>query len=221
MLSISSIRPLNRWDHSSIRPGPVASVGDVLQSVRLKASLPGDFHWDASTYGNNESLHGSNVQNGQYRSFSNGGGPARTRDSNWPLNRSFKTVHSWIHEDLRAPDRRIEPVMGAQPQYSWRNKIATVDNSLHTGELFRRNGPGIIPPTGPLRGGMFPRITDVVQGDPLDAPIDAGPDLAEPNFHPGSSFTSNSKTINRSSNPSSHMRERNQMMRGAPGRVRR
>ena len=209
MLSVSSIKPLNRWDHSAIRPGPVGSIGDVLQTIRLKSSLPGNFNWDASTYGNMETLHGSNVQDGLHKSFFSQGGPARLRDTNWPLNRSFKTAHAWVHQDLRAPDRSIEPVMGEQPQYSWRNKLAVVERSQYTGNLFQRDGPGIIPPTGPLRGGNFPIVTDVVGGDPIGAPdgIGSGPDLITPNFHPSKSFYSNGRQVSRASGVSPNVRE--------------
>lgn len=209
MLSVSSIKPLNRWDYSAIRPGAVGSVGDVLQTIRLKSSLPGNFNWDASTYGNLESLHGSNVQDGLHKSFTSGGGPARLRDTNWPLNRSFKIAHAWVHQDLRAPDRSIEPVMGAQPQYSWRNKIAVVNRAQYTGNLFARDGPGVIPPTGPLRGGQYPRVTDVVGGDPVGAPdgISSGPDLVAPNFHPAKSFYTQSRHLSAKSGVEPNVRE--------------
>lgn len=56
--------------------------------------------------------------------------------------------------------------MGALPQYSWRNRIATVNNARTTGDLFPipRNGAGLIdaPQNGLTRGGAYPRVTDVV-----------------------------------------------------------
>ena len=60
-LSIDAIKPLNRWDYDSIRPGKVGSVGDVLITERLKASRPGDFIMD-----NAKLLKAQNVYNRGY-----------------------------------------------------------------------------------------------------------------------------------------------------------
>jgi hypothetical protein len=82
-LSLDAWRPKNRWDYDSIRPGVVGSVGDCLLTERLKSTFPGDFLWERSTFGQNESRHGSNVQDGYSYSYNSGGGPNRTKDSNW------------------------------------------------------------------------------------------------------------------------------------------
>ena len=165
-LSIDAIRPLNRWDHSSIRPGPVGSVGVVNMTPRLKSSLPGDFRWEPTYFGNKESNYGSNITDGFHTNYSNGGGPAHTIDSNWGGRRRFETSHGWRYQDLRVPDRRIEPVMGSLPQYSWHNRIATVNSAKHTGDLFTVPRGGVLGgPNGVTRGGQFPRVTDVVGGE--------------------------------------------------------
>lgn len=186
---IDAIKPYNRWDHSSIRPGPVGSVGDVLITPRLKSSLPGNFNWDAEYYGNKESLYGSSVSDGSYVSFNSGGGPARTLDSNWGMRRRFRTMHGWYYQDLRAPDKNVEPEMGSLPQYNWRNRIATVNNAKSTGDLFMPLPTVELPTDGLPRGGLFPRVTDVIGGaedagfDGNDT-VNAGPPLLNPNFHP-------------------------------------
>jgi hypothetical protein len=180
-LSISAIRPLNRWDYSSICPGPQGSVGDALPQERYKSSMPGDFRWNPNMHGRNESKYGSNVRDGFMRSYTSGGGPSRTLDSNWQSGRSFRTNHGWYMQDLRAPDKRIEPVMGSLPQYDWRNKIATVNRAMTTGDMFPIPRGGVLQaPTGPPRGGMFPRTTDIISGDTSAAPnadnqLNAGP----------------------------------------------
>lgn len=166
-LSIDAIRPLNRWDDSSIRPGVVGSVGDALVQVRYKHSNPDmPLRFDPSNSHRREPYLGSNVQDGQSISHCDKGGPNFTIDSNWGGRRGFKTSHGWYYQDVRAPDRRVEPIVGATPQYDWHNKIAQTYNARVTGDLFLplpgeyMLNPGDIP-----RGGSKPRVTDEVGGD--------------------------------------------------------
>ena len=161
-LSVDGLKSLNRWDYSSIRPGPVGSVGDALITPRLKSSLPGDFRWETDYYGNNESLYGSSITDGAKQSYNSGGGPARTLDTNWGSRRRFKTRYGYIFQNIHPPDKRVEPEVGELPQYSWRNKVARVDNLQKTGDLFKRTSGLVGNPNGPTRGGQFPRVTDVV-----------------------------------------------------------
>src|ERR1700722_5656040 len=132
-LSIPAIRPLNRWDHSAIRPGPVGPVGDALVQVPFKHSTPDwPIRWDPSNAHANEPRGGSNVQNGQLLSYNDDGGPNYTIDSNWGGRRRFERPHGWYHQDMRAPHRRVDAIVGAPPQYSWNNKIAQVYNARVT-----------------------------------------------------------------------------------------
>lgn len=165
-LSIDAIRPMNRWDHSSIRPGPVGSVGAVNMTPRLKSTFPGDFRWEKGFQGADEPMHGSNVSDGMHVGYNSGGGPAKVIDSNWGGRRRFETSHGWRYQDMRVPDRRIEPVLGTTPRYSWYNKIAEVRHAKDTGKLFAIPPGGVMGgPNGITRGGMYPRVTDVVGGD--------------------------------------------------------
>lgn len=182
-LSLDAIRPLNRWDYTSIRPGPVGSMGDALLGEKLKASLPGEFRWDPMTAKSNEPYYGSNISDGMKRGYSSGGGPPRTIDSNWGGRRRFETSHGWRMQDLRPEDRRIEPTVGALPQYSWRNKIATVDNARTTGDMFPIPSGGVMQgPAGIMRGGNYPRVTAVVNAE---GPVGITPSLLS--FKPSSS----------------------------------
>lgn len=184
MNSIPSLKPRNRWDHARIHPGPVGSVGDALLVPRLKSSLVGNFNWDAEYYGARESLLGSSIQDGSRVSFNSGGGPARVKDSNWGGRRSFATNHGWHYQDMVAPDKLVQPENGGTPQYMWRNKIASVQNSRRTGDLFLPL-PTVLPSDSPPRGGQTPRVTDVVGGDGADvAGIEENPFGVAPNFHP-------------------------------------
>ena len=72
-LSIDAIRPLNRWDHSSIRPGVVGSVGDVVVTPRYKHSAPDlPLRFDPYFSGKRSVFLGSNVQNGTVASYDSG-----------------------------------------------------------------------------------------------------------------------------------------------------
>ncbi len=220
-LSIEAIKPLNRWDHSSIRPGPVGSVGDVLITERLKSSLPGDFRWASYLHGNNESLYGSSVTDGQHKSFNSGAIGNKTIDTNWGGRRRFETEHGWRFQDMRAPDKSVEPMMGALPQYSWRNKLATVNSARQTGNLFPipADGQGLVdgPANGLTRGGAYPRVTDVQGGDGLDAGYPSHIESnTGPTFRPQTTQTQPAKNTE-----SERISKMAQGKRGAPGRIRR
>jgi len=165
-LSLDGIRPLNRWDHSSIRPGAVGSVGDVNLTPRLKHSHPDmPLRFEKCFAGKNEVFLGSNVTDGTHKGYDSGGGPARTIDSNWGGRRRFKTRHGYIFQDIRAPDDFVVPVEGTTPSYSYRNKVATTYEAKRTGDLFLPLPKGYDLREGQIpRGGAAPRITDIVPG---------------------------------------------------------
>lgn len=157
-MSIAAVRPLHAFDNDSIRPGPVGSVGDVLGTIRLKHSTP-DMSLRKIKL---PTSYGSNVTDGQYLNYASKGGPPRVNDSNWQSGRQFKTSHGWVVEDLRAEDRLHEPFLGSGPQYSWRNKIATVYNARRTGEQFLPLPGGYNPSPGEIeRGSIVPEIVAV------------------------------------------------------------
>lgn len=165
-LSIDAMRPLNRWDHSRIQPGAVGPVGDVNLQQRLKHSAPDlPLRFQKEFAGKNQVFLGSNVSDGQHVGYDSGGGPARTIDSNWGGRRRFKTRHGYIMQDLRAPDNMVEPFVGSTPSYSWRNKIAKTFEAKRTGFNFLPLPNGYGPSElQTLRGGSFPRTTDVEPG---------------------------------------------------------
>lgn len=157
-MSIVAPRPLHTFDNDSIRPGPVGSVGDVLGTIRLKHSSP-DLPIRKTVLPISD---GSNIEDGEFKSFNTGGGQARVIDSNWQSGRQFKTAHGWIIDDLRAEDRLHEPFMGSGPQYSWRNTIATTYAARRTGDLFLPLPGGYNPSPGEIeRGQVVPEITNI------------------------------------------------------------
>ena len=169
----------NPFNHEFIRPGVVGSVGDVLGQIRVRQSEPNmPFAWDPIFSGADEPFRGSNVQNGTVGSWTSGGRGARTFDSNWSTNRSFKTAVGWVHQDISAPDKLVTPVFQAQPSYSWVNKVATVKKALVSGQNFLPLPGGYQPAPGSLpRGGQVPRITD-----------QAVPEFEPPTTREGGSF---------------------------------
>ena len=143
-------------------PGANASVGEVNTSVRLKQSAPDmPLRFDPYTSFMNQVKNGSNVQNGQNKSYSSGGGPARTLDSNWlPGGRRRYIRQGWICQDVRAPDTEHQPINVGTPQYNWHNKVATAYDVRRTGDRFLPlPGPYILHPSQISRGAA-PRVVD-------------------------------------------------------------
>ena len=158
-LSITAVKPLNRSDFESIRPGVVGSVGDVLMTTRLKQSSPSmNMRWAPLGAKGRESRLGANITDGMIRGYNNGGGLARVREDAWESGREFRTQRGWIYQDMRKPDTSIEPYLGSGPQYSWNNRRATVYKSLHTGDKFLpvpgeyALSPGEVPRNGSTPG---------------------------------------------------------------------
>ena len=160
MLSSEARRPLNRWDHASIRPGAVGVVGDVLVTPKFKHSCPDmEVRYDSTFAGNKTKRLGSNVTDGQSVNYTTGGGPSRTFDSNWGGRRHFKTNRGWVHQDLRAADRTITPMLGSTADYSWHNKLARTYSAMTTGDKFLTLPGGYQPGPGDVsRGGAVPRV---------------------------------------------------------------
>lgn len=143
-----------------ISPGNVGSVGDVLASVRLKQSTPDmALRYDGMFSGKRESAYGSNVQDGDSKSYTSGGGAPRLLDSRWTRN-TFKTNHGWRFQDIRVPDKNLEPVMGSTGQADWYNRVANIYQARVTGDAFLPL-PGEYGPTSMVRGSQIPRIIAV------------------------------------------------------------
>jgi hypothetical protein len=157
-ISSDKYLPLNQWEYNSIRPGVVGSVGDVLLNPRYAQSSPDmPMRFDKSFNGPKESRLGSNVQNGTIKSYDSKGGPARTYDTNWGGRRNFKISHGYVYQDMRAPDKSVQPILGSTPDYSWHNKIATTIEAKRTGNLFLPLPHGY-EPVAQTRGGAYPII---------------------------------------------------------------
>jgi hypothetical protein len=173
MLSLTARRSLNQWQNDSISPGPVGSVGDANVNVTFKSSLPGDYREASYTKGNKEERYGSNVQDGQKRSWDTKGEGARVYDNFFGGERdSITTQRGIMFQNIKPEDMSIQPVMGSLPRYPWRNQVATIMNAAKTGEKFASLPRGYTPLPGAVpRGGNVPGI---VAGEGRDAQILAG-----------------------------------------------
>jgi hypothetical protein len=161
-LSIDAIRPLDRWNHSYISPGPVGSVGDCLIQTRLKQNTPDSpMRWEYGSVGRDSITKGTNLQDGMKLNIASAGGPATTIDSNWGGRDSFKISRGWIFQDIRLPDKSVIPLYGSTPGYSWNNQVATTYRANVTGEKFLPVPGGYMPPPGTiLRGNAYPKSAE-------------------------------------------------------------
>jgi len=163
-------KPTDQWLNNYISPGRIGNLGDVNLQVKLRKSMPDlPQRFSPWTAGYNEEVLGSNVQDGQMKSFDSGGLMARVIDRNWDQCTAFKVNNGWIYQDLRVPDKRIEPYLGATPQYGWLNQVASIYNAKTTGNKFLpapgnyAAQPGDVP-----RGGALPKVYNT--GDAVNVP---------------------------------------------------
>lgn len=164
--------PLNQWDKNSIRPGPVGSVGDTLTSVRIKQSMPDmDFAYDKTFAPKNAVLRGSNVQDGQWYSFSDHGYNAQVKRRKLHKNNSFKTQVGWFQQDVYPPEKMVEPKLMPQGRVGWNTQEAAILQK--SGDMFADLPGGYKAPAGVLpRGNQFPRPVNLPIYDPFAKPQD-------------------------------------------------
>lgn len=130
-------RRLNNWDKTSIRPGPVGSVGDVNNQVRLKHSAPDlPLRYAKQFSGKNEERSGSNVTDGMWYGYTSKGYAARTIEEPLGYRPGFKTAVGWIKEDVRQLDTTREPKLGSLGDFKWQSQVASVKRAKVTGDLF-------------------------------------------------------------------------------------
>lgn len=162
MIETSRIKyPMNSWDKASIRPGPVGSVGDVLTSVRIKQSMPEmPFAYDKTFGPSSDMLRGSNVQDGRWESYVDGGYGAVTKKQRWSNNYTgFKTATGWIAQNIIPEQRATDPKVGSQPRQGFETQAAAILN--RQGDMFGELPGGYKAPAGVLpRGGMLPRTVN-------------------------------------------------------------
>ena len=151
------VDPLMYKHTTRMSPGIVGPVGDVNMLSRLAQSAPEmPMRFDNEML-QRESYYGSNVQDGDTKSFDSQGGSARVIDKKWTGQRDFKIQHGWKYQDIRAPDRSVEPLNVGNPGYGWYNRLATVYKAHVSGENFLPV-PGTYQSEGVPRGGMVPRV---------------------------------------------------------------
>ena len=138
----------------SSRPGRVGSLGDTVVKTRFRQSTP-FMPWAYDPYwaGDRANKLGSNVIDGDTLSYDSRGGPARTFDSKWTGNRSFRHQYGWEYHDIQSPDKITEPMVSWLGDFSWRRKLATTTLIKRAGKLFNVLPNGY---QGSGRGGNYP-----------------------------------------------------------------
>jgi hypothetical protein len=139
------------------RPGRVGSLGDTVVKTRFRQSTP-FMPWAYDPYwaGDRANKLGSNVQDGNTLGHDSLGGPARTFDTKWTGNRSFKHQYGFEYHDIRSLDKSTEPVLSWLGDFSWRRKLANTSIIKRTGSLFNVQPHGY---SGKGRGGNYPYAT--------------------------------------------------------------
>jgi hypothetical protein len=151
---INNVKPKHLYQS---RPGRVGSVGDTVVKTRFRQSTP-FMPWAYDPYwaGDRADKLGSNVQDGDTLGYDNLGGPARTFDSKWTGNRSFKHLYGYEYHDTQSPDKMTEPMLSWLGDFSWRRKLANTSIIKRTGSLFAVQPHGY---SGKGRGGNYPYAT--------------------------------------------------------------
>lgn len=159
--------PINQWDKKSIRPGPVGSIGDVLTSIRIKqSSTDMPFAYDKTFAPKNDVLRGSNVQDGQWYSFSDGGYGAQVKRRKLDKNPSFKTATGWIQQDIIPTDRYVEPKPMPLGKTVWNTQVSEI--LTKQGTMFQESPGGYAaPPNTMFRGNQFPRPVNLTAINPI------------------------------------------------------
>lgn len=164
------IKPLNRWDKDSIRPGPVGSVGDVNLQVKLKTSSPDmPQRYEKAFSGKNEVWSGSNISDGQWTGYTSGGRGAITTTQPMPMRAGFKTPVGWMMENILPVDRSREAKMVPLGQYSWESDKARIYRAKTTGDQFLPLPMGYNKPDLP-RGSQYPKIVASAIGEGIALP---------------------------------------------------
>lgn len=147
-------RPLNNWNKKYISPGPVGSVGDTLTSVQIKQSSPDmPFAYQKDFSPSNDIYRGSNVQDGQWYSFSNGGFNAKVKRRKLGVGANV----GWIQQDISRPDTFREPMLLDQPSANFKSQVASIIK--RQGDMFTQLPLGYNPQPGDiLRGNQIPVV---------------------------------------------------------------
>lgn len=154
---------LNNYKIAS--PGGVGQVGDAMVVPRLRTScaalLPLRYDGELAK---NELMNGSSIADGQTTNTT--GGPARVYDTVWS-SRQRQSIYGTRFENKIADSRAVEPIVIGTPQYSFKNMVASIVEAKRTGDKFLPL-PGEYTPVNLIRGGAFPRVTDIA-GDFIPA----------------------------------------------------
>lgn len=164
---VLGFRETQRWNDYVMQPGNVGSVGDVNPTPFLKTSctdLPR--RMEKAFRGKKALPLGSMVQNGTSVDYMTKGLGARTIDVNWDIpRRKVAIAHGFVVKDISPADMLVEPLVSSIGDFSWRNKLAKVQDRITGFEQV----PGEYSSTGVPRGGQVPRVVDWDLGNEYDS----------------------------------------------------
>ena len=166
---LSNLKPTHV---TCMHPGRVGSVGQVNNlRGRIRQSSP-DMQWTAEPYwdGPRGNKLGSNVQDGDTKSYDDQGKQAKMIYANWPGNNSFMHQYGTTYHNVQHPDLLKEPRLSWLGDFSWRRKLATTTLAKRNGRFFAVKPNGYTP-NGPVRGGNYP-VAEGAGGD--QGPAGAG-----------------------------------------------
>jgi hypothetical protein len=180
---ILGYRETQRWNDYIISPGIVGSVGDALPTAFLKTSCTDLPRRVQKAFAGKKALPlGSIVQDGTSAGSLTKGLGARTIDSNWDVPRKRVPIANGIRfQELSAPDMLVEPLVSSLGDYSWRNKLAKVQDRVTGFEQV----PGEYASTGIPRGGSVPRVVDWDLGNEYDSLMNRQPFYGFETSRPG------------------------------------
>lgn len=130
-----SSKRVNLWNNSYICPGPVCSVGDVVQNVRLKHSAPDlPLRWE-DTYGELKKKGSYATDGGWYSGATLGlGAETIVTDSynrGWESRQVGTTYQDMRNNDLAGAQREV-PVN----QFEWKTQVGEVYQARVAGKRF-------------------------------------------------------------------------------------
>jgi len=157
MLSlVAPQKPLNQWNNKYISPGPSGPIGCPQVNSRLDQSQP----FSPMRFQLPEIVtYGSNLQDGQHRSFISGGLGPETIDMTWNNPTPRKTLYGTEWTSIQLPDVSIEPELNSTFHYNYANLKANTFNSLSSGKSAGPLPNGFSLPSGQIpRGGNYPSV---------------------------------------------------------------
>lgn len=153
------VHNVSPWHEYQLRVAPVGPIAFTVPPRFRQSTASMPWRYDPYWTGRRASRLGGNIQDGDHASYETGGMQARTIDSRWNGNRSFKHQYGYQYHDIAPLAKFAIPNLTPQGDIDWRNKTFKVTNVNRPGRLFL---PKQVPPfglKGIQRSGTYPTAT--------------------------------------------------------------